>query len=136
MKISALAAGVSLAQTSSFERPPSRDADDILKGVRDIRAHAAPDVKERSVDELGFAFESKVDGYRAAMFKSNYWSCRDRAYLIRRAIADFECFGSLCMNGCVGDRVNTRAAELAANAAELLGLRPKTPDAGQKGVRV
>ena len=47
-----MAAGVSLAQASPFERLPSRDVDDILKGVCDIRAHAAPDVKERSVDEF------------------------------------------------------------------------------------
>lgn len=52
VKISAMAAGVSLAQASPFERLPSRDVDDILKGVCDIRAHAAPDVKERSVDEF------------------------------------------------------------------------------------
>lgn len=70
------------------------------------------------------------------MFKSNYWTCRDRAYLIRRAIADFERFGSQCMNGCVGDGGNARAAELAANTEEVLGLRPKTPEAGQKGVRI
>lgn len=117
MKISALAAGVSLAQGAPYERPPSKEADDILKGVCDIRVHASPDTKKRSIDELGFAYEAKGAGYRAVMFKSNYWSCHDRAYLIRRAVADFECFGSLCMNGCVGDRVNARAAELASSAA-------------------
>lgn len=117
MKISALAAEVSLAQGAPYERPPSKEADDILKGVCDIHVHASPDTKERSIDEFGFAYEAKGAGYRAVMFKSNYWSCHDRAYLIRRAVADFECFGSLCMNGCVGDRVNARAAELAASAA-------------------
>ena len=52
-------------------------------------------------------------GYRALMYKSNDWSCHDRAYLIRQALPEFEVFGSLCMNRVHGDKVNVFAAEQA-----------------------
>lgn len=84
-----------------------------LRGVSDIHVHAAPDVKPRSIDELSFAREAREAGYRSVMYKSNEWSCHDRVYLVRQALPDFECFGSLCMNACVGDRVNVHAAEMA-----------------------
>ena len=88
-------------------------ADDMLKGVSDIHVHAAPDVKARAIDELSFAREAKKVGYRSVMFKSNEWSCHDRVYLIRQALPDFACFGSLCMNRTHGDSVNAYAAEMA-----------------------
>ena len=88
-------------------------ADELLKGVCDIHLHASPDSRERSVDEWGFAVEAQRAVYRAVMFKSNDFSCHDRAYLIRRALPDFEVFGSFCMNRIHGDRVNVFAAEKA-----------------------
>lgn len=88
-------------------------ADDMLTGVSDIHVHAAPDVKARAIDELSFAREAKKVGYRSVMFKSNEWSCHDRVYLIRQALPDFACFGSLCMNRTHGDSVNAYAAEMA-----------------------
>ena len=68
----------------------------LLQGVCDLHVHAAPDVKPRSVDELGLVREARQAGYRALMFKSNEWSCHDRAWLIRQIFPDFHCFGSLC----------------------------------------
>ena len=85
----------------------------LLQGVCDLHVHAAPDVKPRSVDELGLVREARQAGYRALMFKSNEWSCHDRAWLIRQIFPDFHCFGSLCMNHCYGDRVNPHAAAMA-----------------------
>ena len=90
-----------------------RTPDTLLKGVCDIHIHAAPDTKNRLIDELSFSVDAKKAGYRAVMFKSNDWSCHDRAYLIRQALPEFECFGSLCMNRVHGDRVNVHAAEMA-----------------------
>lgn len=85
--------------------------ENALDGVCDIHVHAAPDIKPRSIDELGFVRDAKAVGYRAVMFKSNEWSCHDRVFFIRKAVPDFECFGSLCMNACVGGKVNVHAAE-------------------------
>ena len=47
------------------------------------------------------------------MYKSNEWSCHDRAYLIRQSLPDFEVFGSFCMNYAVGDKINVHAAKMA-----------------------
>lgn len=85
----------------------------LLQGVCDLHVHAAPDVTPRSVDELGLVREARQAEYRALMFKSNEWSCHDRAWLIRQIFPDFHCFGSLCMNHCYGDRVNPHAAAMA-----------------------
>lgn len=56
-------------------------------------------------------------GYRAVMFKSNDFSCHDRAYLIRQAQPEAECFGSFCMNRVHGDRVNPFAAQKAVKTS-------------------
>lgn len=91
--------------------------DDLLKGVCDIHLHATPDSRERSVNEMEFARDVYRAGYRAVMFKSNDFSCHDRAFLIRQELPDFETFGSLCMNRVHGDKVNVYAAEKAVKTS-------------------
>lgn len=86
---------------------------DLLKGVCDIHLHCRPDSRERCVDEYGFMQDAMRTGYRAVMFKSNDFSCHDRAYIIRQALPEAECFGSFCMNRVHGDKVNVWAAKKA-----------------------
>ena len=74
--------------------------DGLVKGVCDIHLHCRPDSRERSVDEFGFMQDAMRAGYRAVMFKSNDFGCHDRAYIIRQALPEAECFGSFCMNPC------------------------------------
>lgn len=57
-------------------------SDDMLKGICDIHLHAAPDSKARLKNELEFTQDAKNAGYKALLFKSNDFSCHDRAYLI------------------------------------------------------
>lgn len=87
--------------------------DRLLEGVCDIHIHCLPDTRARCIDELTLARQAKSAGYRALMYKSNDWSCHDRAYLIRQTLPEFEVFGSLCMNRVHGDKVNVFAAEQA-----------------------
>ena len=91
--------------------------DGSLKGVCDIHLHCRPDSRERSVDEYGFMKDAMAAGYRAVMFKSNDFSCHDRAYIIRQALPCAECFGSFCMNRVHGDRVNPFAARKAVETS-------------------
>lgn len=98
---------------AATQEHPKPDA--MLKGVSDIHIHASPDSRPRSINELDFARQAYEAGYRSIMFKSNDFSCHDRAYLIRQALPGFACFGSLCMNAVHGDKVNVRAAEAAVN---------------------
>lgn len=113
----------SQAQTSIFsiaEKSDSAEADELLRGVSDIHLHAAPDSKVRLGNELEFARAAHNAGYKSMLFKSNDFSCHDRAYLIRQELPDFEVFGSLCMNRVHGDKVNVFAAEKSVNTTENL----------------
>ncbi len=102
------------ARAATTTQPTTKpQADTLLKGICDIHVHAAPDTRPRSISELSFVREAKEAGYRAVMFKSNDWSCHDRAYIIREAVPDFECFGSLIMNQVHGGTINVHAAEQA-----------------------
>ncbi len=91
--------------------------DSLLKNVCDIHIHAKPDSRERSIDEYRFMKDAIKAGYRAVMFKSNDFSCHDRAYLIRQALPEAECFGSFCMNRVHGDKVNAYAAQKAVETS-------------------
>lgn len=95
-------------------------ADDLLKGVSDIHLHAAPDSKARLGNELEFARAAHKAGYKSMLFKSNDFSCHDRAYLIRQELPDFEVFGSICMNRVHGDKVNVYAAQKAVDTTDNL----------------
>lgn len=110
--------------SSAFKSEESKKhlaaADDILKGVSDIHVHAAPDSKARLIDELSFARDAQTAGYRAIMYKSNDFSCHDRAYLIQQELPGFGVFGSICMNKVHGDKVNVIAAEKAVNTTGSL----------------
>lgn len=104
------------AQTPIFSAAENSDlpeADELLRGVSDIHLHAAPDSKARLGNELEFARAARDAGYKSMLFKSNDFSCHDRAYLIRQELQGFEVFGSLCMNRVHGDKVNVFAAEKA-----------------------
>ena len=91
--------------------------DELLKGVCDIHLHCRPDSRERSVDEYGFMKDTMAAGYHAVMFKSNDFSCHDRAYIIRQALPGAECFGSFCMNRVHGDKVNVFTAQKAVETS-------------------
>lgn len=97
------------------ENPVLPEADELLRSVSDIHLHAAPDSKARLGNELEFARAARDAGYKSMLFKSNDFSCHDRAYLIRQELPGFEVFGSLCMNRVHGDKVNVFAAEKAVN---------------------
>lgn len=91
----------------------NNSTDELLKGISDIHIHAMPDSTDRLVNEYSMALDAYKAGYRSVMFKSNDFSCHDRAYLIRQMLPDFEVFGSLVMNKVHGERVNVIAAEKA-----------------------
>ena len=113
--LSSFPAASPAAEAAEPELPP---ADPVLAGVCDLHVHAAPDTKERLIDELSFARAAKAAGYGCVMFKSNDWSCHDRVWLIREMLPGFEVFGSFCMNFCCGDRVNVYAAKAALRTTD------------------
>lgn len=141
VKTSVVAGGALLASTvmpgqaknlspQGQEGNPKFTDDGLVKGVCDIHLHLRPDSRERSADEYGFMQDAMRAGYRAVMFKSNDFSCHDRAYLIRQAQPEAECFGSFCMNRVHGDRVNRlprkRLSKQTADCAAASGCRHLT----------
>lgn len=115
------ALGAVVAGSSLGAKEQAKDeSDELLRGVSDIHIHAAPDIRARLTDELDFARQAKKAGYKAIMYKSNDFSCHDRAYLIQQALGDFEVYGSLCMNDVVGDKVNVIAAKKATETSGKL----------------
>lgn len=111
------------AQTQLFavdENSDTLETDKLLQSVSDIHLHAAPDSKARLGNELEFARAARAVGYKSMLFKSNDFSCHDRAYLIRQELPDFEVYGSLCMNRVHGDKVNVFAAEKAVATTDNL----------------
>lgn len=88
------------------------DAGALLRGVCDLHLHCSPDTKERTVDELTMAREAAKAGYRALMFKSNDFSCHDRAWLVGRMVPEVMCYGSLILNRVHGG-INPYAVEKA-----------------------
>ena len=110
MRIGA-SAGTPVRKSAEVSQDDSSDS--LLAGVCDIHLHCLPDSRPRCIDELSLAKQAKQAGYRGLMYKSNDWSCHDRASLIRQILPDFEVFGSLCMNRVHGDKVNVYAAEQA-----------------------
>lgn len=114
---SSILPSVAFASENNTEKKEEKDntVDGLLDGVCDIHLHCAPDSKSRLTDELSFIRDARRAGYRAVMFKSNDFSCHDRAYIIRQAEPGFEVFGSICMNRVHGERVNPFAAEKAIN---------------------
>ncbi len=108
---------MTLSSVRSGEKSGSLEDDGLLKDVCDIHLHCLPDSRERSIDEYRFMRDAMKMGYRAVMFKSNDFSCHDRAYLIRQALPGAECFGSFCMNRVHGDKVNAYAARKAVETS-------------------
>ena len=131
------------AQTPIFsaaENSDSPEADELLRGVSDIHLHAAPDSKARLGNELEFARAACDVGYKSMLFKSNDFSCHDRAYLIRQELQGSEVFGSLCMNRVHGDKVNVFAVEKAVATTGIFvvvsGCRHRMPFTRISGVPV
>ena len=106
----AACAAYGMAAVKSAEASNQRSE---LAGVCDIHLHAAPDSRARSLSEYDMALEAKAAGYRAVLFKSNDFSCHDRAYLLRQAVSGIGLFGSLVLNRATGTSLNVYAVEKA-----------------------
>lgn len=105
--------GTVLAQSRAADPVLSNSDRKLLTGVIDLHVHAAPDTKPRLGSELDFAKAAKSTGLRAILFKSNDFSCHDRAYLIDQMLDGIDVFGSICMNDVIGLRVNPIAVRKA-----------------------
>ena len=90
---------------------PSVDKD--LNGIIEMHVHAAPDVRNRSIDQLNLARQFRQNGYRAVMFKCHDFCTADNAYLLSDMVPGLDVFGGIALNLNYGPKVNVQAAKMA-----------------------
>ncbi|MDX1566077.1 MAG: DUF6282 family protein, partial [Phycisphaeraceae bacterium] len=82
-----------------------------LAGAIDLHVHTAPDVYERSVDDLSLARQAEKAGMKALLLKSHHTLTADRGTLAARQV-NIPVFGGVALNQTVGG-LNPVAAETA-----------------------
>jgi hypothetical protein len=83
-----------------------------LRGAYDMHVHSAPDVLDRSGDDIEFAVMAKEHGMGGYVIKSHYVPTADRANLVNKMVLGVKIFGSLCLNNSVGG-INPLAVDIA-----------------------
>jgi hypothetical protein len=86
----------------------------LLRDAIDIHVHAAPDVRDRPLDDIGLAERCREAGMAGAVLKSHTEPTAGRAYLASRAVPGVRMLGGIALNRPVGG--------LNADAVEALAL--------------
>jgi len=73
-----------------------------LRGVIDFHAHAGPDSRPRSLDDIEAARLAVQAGLRGIVLKNHFTMTADRAALAMAQVAGLEIFGGVALNRAVG----------------------------------
>lgn len=84
-----------------------------LEGVVDLHLHTAPDVRQRSVDDLGVARAAVERRMAGVLLKNHLLPTADRAALARLHLPGAPIYGGVVLNASVGG-LNPQAVEAAA----------------------
>jgi hypothetical protein len=87
---------VAASPATAQERPVS------LRGVIDFHAHAGPDSRPRSLDDIEAARLARQAGLRGIVLKNHFTMTADRAALAMAQVAGLEIFGGVALNRAVG----------------------------------
>ncbi|XRQ10478.1 DUF6282 family protein [Actinomadura welshii] len=110
---------------------PSDRARELVRGAYDLHVHVAPDVVERSVDDLSLVPRFAAAGLGGFVLKSHYFSTAERAAVVRAAAPGADVVGAITLNGSVGG-MNPLAVELAARAGARFVWLPTVDSANQR----
>jgi hypothetical protein len=88
-------------------------ARELLRGAYDTHIHVAPDVVERSVDDVTLARRFSALGMDGFILKSHYTATAERASVVRAAVPGIDALGAIVLNRAVGG-MNALAVEVAA----------------------
>lgn len=85
------------------KKEPRKDRE-LLKGAIDLHVHIDPDIRtpHRCQNGLETAYQMKEAGMRAAIFKPLGLPMTSMAYMVNLMIEDFEAYGAITLNRCVG----------------------------------
>lgn len=110
MKKLALAILLALLATPAF----AQDDTVSLKGAIDIHVHQDPDSAPRVIDADDVARQAKAAGMRAVVFKNHWEDTASLAYMVRKMVPGFECFGGITQDLAVGG-INIEAVKHMAD---------------------
>jgi hypothetical protein len=87
---------------------------DLLKGAIDIHVHAGPHLRSspRIVDPIQAAIQARDAGMRAIVYMCVFQMTTGTAWLVSRAVPDFQVFGGIILNTVYGG-LNPRAVKTA-----------------------
>lgn len=94
-----------------------------LNGVIDMHVHSAPDIRERSLNDIQLSKEAERVGARAIVIKSHLVPTMDRAWLVNQINPRVKMFGSITLNAPVGG-INPHAVETALNLGAKIVWMP------------
>lgn len=103
----------------------SATARELLVGAVDTHVHSAPDVVERSMDDVEVARAAREAGMRAIVLKSHHTATGDRAQLATRHIDKVEVLGGIALDEAVGG-LNPAAVEASARLGGVVVWLPTT----------
>ena len=92
----------------------TQDAPVSLAGIIDFHAHAGPDSRPRSVDDIEVAQLFKAAGLRGMVLKNHFTMTADRAALAMAQVDGLEIFGGVALNRAVGGINPEAVRQLAA----------------------
>ena len=84
-----------------------------LVGVVDLHAHAGPDSRPRSVNDIEAARLAQAAGMRAILLKNHFTMTADRAAIAMAEVDGIEIFGGVVLNRAVGG-INSEAVRQMA----------------------
>lgn len=102
---------------------PQEDISSCLDGAYDLHVHPAPDVMERSGDDILFAQMAKEVGMKGFAIKSHYVPTADRAYYVNKLVPGLNVIGTLTLNNSIGG-LNPQAVDIAGRAGARLVWMP------------
>ena len=80
----------------------AEQAEVSLAGVVDLHAHAGPDSRPRSVNDMEAARLAQAAGMRAILLKNHFTMTADRAAIAMAEVDGIEIFGGVVLNRAVG----------------------------------
>ena len=88
-----------------------------LAGIIDFHAHAGPDSRPRSLNDIEAARLAKRAGLRGMVLKNHFTMTADRAALVMAQVNGLEVFGGVALNRAVGG-INPEAVR------QMVGVPP------------
>jgi hypothetical protein len=93
----------------------NENVESCMKGAYDMHIHPAPDVLDRSGDDVEFARMAKEANMAGYLIKSHYVPTADRAYYARKLVPEVKVYGTISLNNSVGG-MNSLAVDIAGRS--------------------